>query len=67
MAGSILKYVTNIEAKQRRRCLLPVKKMGMTGFDSGQDRYVSMQCFGSTHSNLKTKTITGENNYALAA
>lgn len=41
--------------------------MGMTGFDSGQDRYVSMQCIGSKHSNLTIKIITGENNYALAA
>jgi hypothetical protein len=39
----------------------------MTGFDSGQDRYVSMQCIGDKHFNLIAKTITGENNYALAA
>jgi len=39
----------------------------MTGFDSGQDRYVSMQCIDSTHSNLRVTTLTGENNYALAA
>ena len=39
----------------------------MTGFDSGQGRSVSMQCIDSTHSNLRIKTISGENNYALAA
>lgn len=41
--------------------------MGMSGFDSGQDRYVSMQCIGDKHFNTISKIITGENNYALAA
>jgi hypothetical protein len=41
--------------------------MGMFGFDSGQDRYVSMQCIQSTHFNPRLEPITGENNYALAA
>jgi hypothetical protein len=39
----------------------------MSGFDSGQDRYVSMQCIHSKHFNPRLKIITGENNYALAA
>lgn len=40
---------------------------GMFGFDSGSNRYVSMQCIGNKHFNHRTKTLTGENNYALAA
>lgn len=40
---------------------------GMFGFDSGSSLCVSMQCIGNKHFNLRTKTLTGENNYALAA
>ena len=40
---------------------------GLTGFDSGQKRYVSMQCVDGLHSNLISRQLIGENNYALAA
>jgi hypothetical protein len=41
--------------------------MGLTGLDSGQSWYVSMQCAGGQHYNLETNNLADENNFALAA
>jgi len=42
-------------------------KGGLTGFDSGMNRNVSTQSVGRRLYNLNFQTITGENNFALAA
>jgi len=41
--------------------------LGLTGFDSLQDGYVSIPSHAVTLVNLGCKKLIGENNYALAA
>lgn len=41
--------------------------MGLTGFDSKMNGYVSMPSLAMTLVNLDRTTTTGDNNYALAA
>ena len=56
--------------KKHQLCSPPHRGLhfsGLFGFDSGQKRYVSMQCIVRQHYNLDGQKLSGENNYALAA
>jgi hypothetical protein len=66
LAGNFLRKL-NALLSLAGNLYLCIKFMGLTGFDSKMNGYVSMPSKAIYLVKLKCKQLSGENNYALAA